>query len=190
MLNRVHVNLCIRLMRWKFDYLGEKRHNSGREISMELLSSWNSFQAFRLSNWPKLESWLSSDIQEESPRNSFLMSSLLAFLPHKLTPPECPGTACFFRPFAWKIVFFSLSFWGSVYLFPWDGFPVSSKIGSCLCSQSVSLYLFIGELIPLILRDIKEKQLLLPIIFVVKVGILFLWLSSFRFVEGLPSCFF
>jgi hypothetical protein len=25
---------------------------------------------------------------------------------------------------------------------------------------------------------------------VVKVGILFLWLSSFRFVEGLLSCFF
>ena len=57
---------------------------------MELLSSWNSFQAFRLTNWLKLESWLSPDIQEESPRNSFLMSSFLAFLPHKLTPPECP----------------------------------------------------------------------------------------------------
>ena len=34
------------------------------------------------------------------------------------------------------------------------------------------------------------KQLLLPVIFVVKVGILFLWLSSFSFVEGLSSCFF
>jgi hypothetical protein len=32
--------------------------------------------------------------------------------------------------------------------------------------------------------------LVLPVIFVVKVGILFLWLSSFRFVEGLLSCFF
>jgi hypothetical protein len=31
---------------------------------------------------------------------------------------------------------------------------------------------------------------LLPVIFVVKVGILFLWLSSFSFVEGLSSCFF
>jgi hypothetical protein len=31
---------------------------------------------------------------------------------------------------------------------------------------------------------------LLPIIFVVRVGILFLWLSSFMFVEGLLSCFF
>ena len=30
----------------------------------------------------------------------------------------------------------------------------------------------------------------LPIIFVVRVGILFLWLSSFRFVEGLLSCCF
>jgi hypothetical protein len=48
---------------------------------------------------------------------------------------------------------------------------------------------FIVELIPLILRDIKEKLLLLPIIFVVRVGILFMWLSSFRCVERLLSCF-
>jgi hypothetical protein len=33
-------------------------------------------------------------------------------------------------------------------------------------------------------------SLLLLVIFVVKVGILFLWLSSFMFVAGLPSCFF
>jgi hypothetical protein len=38
------------------------------------------------------------------------------------------------------------------------------------------------------LRDIKEK--LLPINFAVRVGIVFLWPSSFRFVEGLFSCFF
>ena len=38
--------------------------------------------------------------------------------------------------------------------------------------------------------EIKEKSLLLPVIFVVTVGVLFLWLSSFRFVEGLLSCFF
>jgi hypothetical protein len=63
-------------------------------------------------------------------------------------------------------------------------------LGPCFCSQSVSLCLFIGELSPLILRHIKEKQLLLPIVLLVKVGILFLWLSSFWFVEGLPSCFF
>ena len=61
---------------------------------------------------------------------------------------------------------------------------------SCLYSLSVSLCLFIGELSPLILRDIKEKYLLLHVIFVVRVGILFLLLSSFRFVEGLLSCFF
>ena len=41
----------------------------------------------------------------------------------------------------------------------------------------------------MILRDIKEKSLMFPIIFVVKVGILFLWLPSFRFVEGLPLAF-
>ena len=32
--------------------------------------------------------------------------------------------------------------------------------------------------------------MLLPIIFVVKVGILFLWLSSFRFVEGITFFLF
>ena len=67
---------------------------------------------------------------------------------------------------------------------------MQKNVGSCLCSQPVSLCLFSGELSPLILRDIKEKLLLLPVIFVVRVGILFLRLSSFRFVEGLISCFF
>jgi hypothetical protein len=60
-----------------------------------------------------------------------------------------------------------------------------------VCVSSLLVYVFfIGEFSPLILRDIKEKKLLFAIIFVVKVGILFLWLFSFRFVEGLPSCFF
>ena len=35
----------------------------------------------------------------------------------------------------------------------------------------------------------KEKELLLPVIFVDKVGIVFLWLSSFRFVQGLFLAF-
>ena len=93
--------------------------------------------------------------------------------------------ACFFGPFGWKIVFqpfplrqclsFSLR-WVSC---------KQQNVGSCLCSESIRLCLFIGVLIPLILRDIKEKQLLLPIIFVFRVGILILQLSSFRFVEGL-----
>jgi hypothetical protein len=30
-------------------------------------------------------------------------------------------------------------------------------VGSCLCIQSVNLYLLIGELSSLILQDIKEK---------------------------------
>ena len=64
------------------------------------------------------------------------------------------------------------------------------NVGSCLSSQSVSLCRFIGELSPLILRDIKEKLLLLPIIFVVRVGILFLRLCTFRIVDGLLSSFF
>ena len=54
----------------------------------------------------------------------------------------------------------------------------------------VSLCLFIGELSPFILRDIKEKSLLLPVIFVVRGGIIFVWLSSFRFVERRLYSFF
>jgi hypothetical protein len=34
---------------------------------------------------------------------------------------------------------------------------MQQNVGYCLCSQSVSLCLFVGELGPLILRDIKEK---------------------------------
>jgi hypothetical protein len=48
---------------------------------------------------------------------------------------------------------------------------MQQNVGSCLCNQSVSLYLFIGELSPLILRVIKENSLLLPVIFDVRVGI-------------------
>jgi hypothetical protein len=43
---------------------------------------------------------------------------------------------------------------------------------------------FIGELSPLILRGIKEKYLLLPVIFVVRFGILFLPLSSLGLLNG------
>jgi high-affinity Fe2+/Pb2+ permease len=38
--------------------------------------------------------------------------------------------------------------------------------------------------------DIKEKPMLLPVIFVVRVAILFMWLSYFRLVERLLSCIF
>jgi hypothetical protein len=49
----------------------------------------------------------------------------------------------------------------------------------CVYLTSLLVYVFfIEELSPLILRDIKEKSLLLPVIFVVRVEILFMWLSS------------
>ena len=47
--------------------------------------------------------------------------------------------------------------------------------------------LFIGELSPLMLKDIKEKRLLLPVIFVIRGRIMFVWLSSF---ERLLSYFY
>jgi hypothetical protein len=55
--------------------------------------------------------------------------------------------------------------------------------GSLVC-------LFIGELSPLILRDIKEKLLLRPIIFVVRVGILFMWPSSLVLLKDYFLLFF
>ena len=65
--------------------------------------------------------------------------------------------ACFFRLFAWKIVFhpFTLRHCLSCSL-RWVSCKQQNVV-SCLCSQSVSLCLFIGELRPLILRNIKEK---------------------------------
>jgi hypothetical protein len=60
---------------------------------------------------------------------------------------------------------------------------------SGLHKQSVSLLIFIGELSPLLLIDIK--LLLLSVIFVVRIGIMFVWLSSFGFLKRrLLFCFF
>ena len=70
---------------------------------------------------------------------------------------------------------------------------MQQNIGSFLPNQSLSLCLFTGELSSLILRDIKEEALIFSCFVVVvvgRVGILFMWLSSFRFVERLLSCFF
>jgi hypothetical protein len=52
---------------------------------------------------------------------------------------------------------------------------------SCLCIVSISLCIFIGKLRLLMLRDIK-KCFLFPVIFVIRSGIMFVWLSSFEFV--------
>ena len=41
---------------------------------------------------------------------------------------------------------------------------MQQNVGSCFHDQSVSVCIFIGELNQLILRDIKEKPLLLPVI--------------------------
>ena len=56
--------------------------------------------------------------------------------------------------------------------------------------RSFSQCLLIVELSPVILRHIKKKTLLLPVIFVVRGRIICVWLSSFGFVERLLSCFF
>ena len=67
---------------------------------------------------------------------------------------------------------------------------MKQNAGSCLHIKSFSLCLFIVDLSPLILRDIKKQSLLGPVIFVFRDGILFMWPSSFRFAARLLSCFF
>jgi hypothetical protein len=93
--------------------------------------------------------------------------------------------SCFMGSFARKIIFqpftarsclsLSLRFVSRML-----GLAYTSSLLVCLC---------IGELSPLILRDIKEKSLLLLVIFVVRVGILYMSLSSFRLASRLISCF-
>jgi hypothetical protein len=60
---------------------------------------------------------------------------------------------------------------------------MQQNVGSYLYIQSVILCVFTGEMNPLMLKDIKENCLLLPVIFVVRGAIIFLWLYSFWFVE-------
>jgi hypothetical protein len=51
---------------------------------------------------------------------------------------------------------------------------MQQNVRSSLYIQSVSLCHFIGELSPLMLRDIKKKCLLLPVTFVVRGRIMFM----------------
>ena len=116
----------------------------------------------------------------------------------------------FFLWWVWGVPIFFDYFWLKIYfieckllqLFSWDlvkifppctlrsclslslrcVYQMEQNAGSCLIIQSVSLCIFIGELIPLMLRDSKNQWLLLPVIFVVRAGIMFVWLSFCGFV--------
>ena len=59
---------------------------------------------------------------------------------------------------------------------------MQQNAGLCLCIQSDSLYLFIGELSPFMITDIKEYWLLFPAIFAFKGRIMPVCLSSFGFL--------
>jgi hypothetical protein len=96
-----------------------------------------------------------------------------------------------------KKLFFFLAFYSEVVcLCHWGVFPLCSKILghvylSSLLVYALSMSQFFGELSPLMLSNIKNQWLLLPIIFLVRSGIMFVWLSSFWFVERrLISSFF
>ena len=104
-------------------------------------------------------------------------------------------SACFLGPFLGKL-FSNFLLWGSlclyceVVLLHWGVFLVCSTMLDPVYTSSMLVYVFVRELSPLMLRDIKEKWLLLLVIFVGRGGFMFLWLSSFGFVERLLSCFF
>ena len=66
---------------------------------------------------------------------------------------------------------------------------MQQNAGSCCISSLLAYVFFIGELSPLILRDIKERYLLVPDMFVFVGGFMCLWLSAFDFVvQYLISC--
>jgi hypothetical protein len=64
--------------------------------------------------------------------------------------------ACFLGPFVWKFVFQPFALRCCLVLALRCISCMQQNAGSCLHIQSVSLCLFIGELSPLMLRDIKE----------------------------------
>ena len=59
---------------------------------------------------------------------------------------------------------------------------MQQNAGFCLCIQSDSLYLFIWELSPFMLIDIKEYSLLFPVIIAFVVWIVPVCLSFFGFL--------
>ena len=66
--------------------------------------------------------------------------------------------ACFIRPFAWKIVLQPFSLRQCLSLTLRCISCMQQNAGYCLYIQSVILCLFVGELSPLMLRDIKESD--------------------------------
>jgi ABC-type branched-subunit amino acid transport system permease subunit len=71
-------------------------------------------------------------------------------------------------------LFSNLLLWGSDCLYYWGVLPLCSKRLSPVYLFSLLVYVFLRQLSPLILRNIKEKWLLLIAIFVVRGGISFL----------------
>ena len=136
-------------------------------------------------------------------RCSKLRLSFVWFFP--LMNMKCPSSSHLIT-FGWKSIlwqlllvswghllrkpFSILLLWDTFCLYYWGVFLVCSKMQDPACISSLLVCLFIGELSPSVQRDIKEKWLLLPIIFVVTGRIMFVWLSSFGFVERLLSGFF
>jgi len=89
-------------------------------------------------------------------------------------------------------LFSSLLLWGSYCLFLWRVFPVGSKmLGPHWISRLLICVFLLGELSPLMLRDIKEQWLLLPVLFLFGCEIMFVCLSSlfFSFAKWLVSFF-
>ena len=92
-------------------------------------------------------------------------------------------------------LFSNLFLWGSVCLLSLKWVScMQQNAKSSLPIQSFSLCLLLGKLSSLLLRDIKEKWLLLPVIFVVRGRNMFLWLSSLGllkdyFLDFLESSF-
>jgi hypothetical protein len=78
-----------------------------------------------------------------------------------------------------------------IYLCYWGVFLVCSKMLDLVCVSSLLAYAFlIGQLYPLLLRDIKDRLLLVPAMFVFIGDFMCLWFSPFDLVWELINILF
>jgi hypothetical protein len=107
--------------------------------------------------------WILSLMYMKYPSSSCLVTfgwkSILLYI--KMATPYC-----FLVPFSWDTFFYPFILRSCLMLLLRFVSCMQQNTGSCLSILSVSFFLFIGELSPLIYKDIKDSCLLVPDMFV------------------------
>ena len=133
---------------------------------MFLLQIWLYIWHIDVQNWHIIL----VDISFDKYKMSFLISLINFGWKSILLDIRIATPACFLGPFDWKILFqpFTVSYMSIFSVEICSLFATSYK-GSCFSIQSVTLCLFIDELSTLILKDINDQWLLIPVILLVVV---------------------